>query len=109
MIADNATVLLPYHKALDQAREKALSEGKIGTTGKGIGPAYEDRASRRALMMSDLFDSKDLRSKLALGIKEKNVLLKNLYDAPEIDLDKLIADIQTVVDVLRPYRISDVS
>ncbi len=109
MIADNATVLLPYHKALDQAREKALSEGKIGTTGKGIGPAYEDRASRRALMMSDLFDSKDLRSKLALGIKEKNVLLKNLYDAPEIDIDKLIADIQTVVDVLRPYRISDVS
>lgn len=109
MIADNATVLLPYHKALDQAREKALSEGKIGTTGKGIGPAYEDRASRRALMMSDLFDSKDLKSKISLAIKEKNVLLKNLYDAPEIDVDQLITQIQTVVEVLRPYRISDVS
>lgn len=109
LIADNATVLLPYHKALDQAREKALSEGKIGTTGKGIGPAYEDRASRRALMMSDLFDSKDLKAKISHGIKEKNVLLKNLYDAPEIDADKLIAEIQTVIEVLRPYRISDVS
>jgi adenylosuccinate synthase len=109
MIADNATVLLPYHKALDQAREKALSEGKIGTTGKGIGPAYEDRASRRALMMSDLFDSKDLKSKIELAIKEKNVLLKNLYDAPEIDSDKLITEIMSVVEVLRPYRISDVS
>ena len=58
LISDTATVLLPYHKALDQAREKALSDSKIGTTGKGIGPAYEDRASRRALIMSELFDSK---------------------------------------------------
>ena len=60
LISDNATALLPYHKVLDKAREAALSEGKIGTTGKGIGPAYEDRAARRALVMADLFDTKNL-------------------------------------------------
>ena len=109
MIADNATVLLPYHKALDQAREKALSEGKIGTTGKGIGPAYEDRAARRALTMSDLFDSKDLKARIDHAITEKNVLLKNLYDAPEIDSEQMVKDIHSVIEVLRPYRLSDVS
>ena len=54
MISDSATILLPFHKAIDAARETALSEGKIGTTGKGIGPAYEDRAARRAILFGDL-------------------------------------------------------
>ncbi len=109
LIADNATVLLPYHKALDQAREKALSDSKIGTTGKGIGPAYEDRAARRALTMADLFDSKELKARIDHAIIEKNILLKSLYDAPEIDSTQMVKDIETVVDVLRPYRLSDVS
>lgn len=109
LISDNATVLLPYHKALDQAREKALSEGKIGTTGKGIGPAYEDRAARRALVMSDLFDSKNLLQKLEFVLAEKNVLLSKMYDQPEIKAKDIYDQIQTVVEDLRPYRTSDVS
>lgn len=109
LISDNATVLLPYHKALDQAREKALSEGKIGTTGKGIGPAYEDRAARRALVMSDLFDSKNLLQKLEFVLAEKNVLLSKMYDQPEIKAKEIYDQIQTVVEDLRPYRTSDVS
>jgi len=109
LISDNATVLLPYHKALDQAREKALSEGKIGTTGKGIGPAYEDRAARRALVMSDLFDSKTLLAKLEFVLAEKNVLLTKMYDQPEIKAKDVYDQIQTVVNELRPYRTSDVS
>lgn len=109
LISDTATVLLPYHKAIDQAREKALSDGKIGTTGKGIGPAYEDRASRRALIMSDLFDSKDLLGKIEFAIKEKNILLKNLYDAPEIKAADILKQIQPVIEELRPYRLNDVS
>lgn len=109
LISDNATVLLPYHKALDQAREKALSEGKIGTTGKGIGPAYEDRAARRALVMSDLFDSKNLMQKLEFVLAEKNVLLSKMYDQPEIKAKDIYDQIQTVVEDLRPYRTSDVS
>ncbi len=109
LISDTATVLLPYHKALDQAREKALSDSKIGTTGKGIGPAYEDRASRRALIMSELFDSKNLLEKIEFGIKEKNVLLKNLYDAPELNAKDIFDQIQPAIEVLRPYRLNDVS
>ena len=109
LIADNATVLLPYHKALDQAREKALEAGKIGTTGKGIGPAYEDRAARRALIMSDLFDSKDLLEKIEFAIKEKNVLLKNLYDAPELSAKEILEQIKPAIEELRPYRLTDVS
>ena len=108
LISDSATVLLPYHKALDQAREKSLSEGKIGTTGKGIGPAYEDRASRRALVMSDLYDSKNLLSKLEFVLKEKNVLLTKMYDAPAITAKDIFDQIQTVVEDLRPYRTTDV-
>lgn len=109
LISDNATVLLPYHKVLDQAREKALSEGKIGTTGKGIGPAYEDRAARRALVMSDLFDSKNLLAKLEFVLKEKNVLLTKMYDQTEIKAKDIYDQIQTVIEDLRPYRTSDVS
>ncbi len=109
LISDNATALLPYHKVLDQAREKALSESKIGTTGKGIGPAYEDRAARRALVMSDLFDTKNLLGKLEFVLKEKNVLLTKMYDQPEILAKDIFDQIQTVIQDLKPYRTSDVS
>lgn len=108
LISDSATVLLPYHKALDLAREKSLSEGKIGTTGKGIGPAYEDRASRRALVMSDLFDTKNLLTKLEFVLKEKNTLLTKMYDSPEISAKEIFAQIQTVIEELKPYRATDI-
>lgn len=109
LISDSATALLPYHKVLDQAREKALSDGKIGTTGKGIGPAYEDRAARRALIMADLFDETTLMSKLEFVLKEKNALLTKLYDLPEIKAKDIYDQIQTVINDLRPYRTADVS
>lgn len=109
LISDNATALLPYHKVLDQAREKALSEGKIGTTGKGIGPAYEDRSARRALVMSDLYDSKTLLAKLEFALKEKNTLLTKLYDLPEIKAKDIYDQIQTVINEIKPYRTADVS
>lgn len=109
LISDNATALLPYHKVLDKAREAALSEGKIGTTGKGIGPAYEDRSARRALVMSDLFDAKTLMAKLEFVLKEKNALFTKLYDLPAISAKEIYDQIQTVIEELRPYRTADVS
>jgi adenylosuccinate synthase len=109
LISDSATALMPYHKILDQAREKALSDGKIGTTGKGIGPAYEDRAARRALVMADLFDEKTLLAKLEFVLTEKNALFTKLYDLPEIKAKDIFDQIQTVINELRPYRTSDVS
>ena len=60
LISDGCTLLLPYHRHIDQEREKAAGLDKIGTTGKGIGPAYEDRAARRALLFGDLFASPEV-------------------------------------------------
>lgn len=109
LISDSATALLPYHKTLDQAREKALSTGKIGTTGKGIGPAYEDRASRRGLTMADLFDKKTLLAKLEHALIEKNALLTKLYDLPEIKAKDIFDQISSVIAEFEPYRNADVS
>ncbi len=109
MISDSATILLPCHKAIDAARETDLSEGKIGTTGKGIGPAYEDRAARRAILFGDLYDPKSLMAKLDYTLKEKNHLLKNLYGVPEFSAAELFQQLQTVAEELAPYRCRDSS
>lgn len=109
MISDNATVILPYHKVLDAAREAALSDEKIGTTGKGIGPAYEDRASRRAILVGDLFHRDSLKKKLELALREKNFLLENYYKSSTFKVDDLMAQLQGVADELAPYRAKDTS
>src|SRR6476620_2198414 len=66
---------LPYHRALDVARETRLGKSKVGTTGRGIGPAYEDRAARSGLRLEDLLDADALRTKLARVLPEKNAVL----------------------------------
>ncbi|WP_413587185.1 adenylosuccinate synthase [Bdellovibrio sp. HCB274] len=109
LISDTATIILPYHKALDAAREAALEGGKIGTTGKGIGPAYEDRASRRAILFGDLFNPESLKEKLELALREKNFLLENYYKGPTFQLDTMLADLKAVAADLAPYRAKDTS
>lgn len=109
LIADTATIILPYHKALDAAREASLNDEKIGTTGKGIGPAYEDRASRRAVLFGDIFDPESLRSKLELALREKNFMLENYYKAQGFKLDHLMKELDQVAADLAPYRIKDTS
>ena len=79
LISDTATVLLNYHRKLDQARELDAKNEKIGTTGKGIGPAYEDRASRKAILFGDLFSPDTLKEKLQKSLEEKNFLLEHKY------------------------------
>jgi len=108
-ISDQATVLLSYHRALDQAREKAAGHEKIGTTGRGIGPAYEDRASRKAILFGDIFDETKLREKLEAAIKEKNFLLKEYYKVDPIDVDELYKRILELAKELAPYRCKDAS
>lgn len=109
MIADTATIILPYHKALDAAREAALSDGKIGTTGKGIGPAYEDRASRRAVLFGDIFDRETLKLKIELALREKNFMLENYYKTQGFKLEDIMNDLAKVADELAPYRTKDAS
>ena len=108
-ISDSATVLLSYHRALDQARELAAGHEKIGTTGRGIGPAYEDRASRQAILFGDLFDPGKLREKLEASLKEKNFLLKEFYKAPAIDASPLFERLLELAKYLAPYRCKDTS
>jgi len=109
LISDSVTVLLPYHRMLDQAREVSLGNEKIGTTGKGIGPAYEDRASRRAITLRDIFDSKSLRPKLEHSLKEKNFLLEKYYKAAPANIDELMKVISRAAEILAPYRCNDTS
>ncbi len=109
LISDSATVLLSYHRELDQARERAAGLEKIGTTGKGIGPAYEDRASRKAILFGDLFNSQNLRGKLESSLKEKNFLLEKMYHQNPADVDKVLAEATNAAEKLAPFRCRDTS
>lgn len=109
LISDSATVLLSYHRQLDQAREKAAGLEKIGTTGKGIGPAYEDRASRKAILFGDLFNQGTLRAKLESSLKEKNFLLEKMYGQPPVSVDEVMKNAVEVAEKLAPFRCRDTS
>ncbi len=109
LISDSCTVLLPYHRQLDMAREKAAGNEKIGTTGRGIGPAYEERASRKALLFGDLFQKESLRGKLESALREKNFLLEKFYKEKPADVDATLKLIESVSEQLAPYRCKDTS
>jgi adenylosuccinate synthase len=84
-------LILSYHVALDQAREKARGEAKIGTTGRGIGPAYEDKVARRGLRLGDLADPARFEAKLREVMAYHNFMLENYYKVDPIDVDELLA------------------
>ena len=103
MLSDRAHVIMPYHQALDQAREGSKGEGKIGTTGRGIGPAYEDKAARVGLRLGELKDLAYFREKAAAALKEKNHLLAGLYGAPEVSLDEIMVKAERWAKRLLPF------
>ncbi len=112
-ISDNCPLILPVHIAIDQARELKKGKDKIGTTGRGIGPSYEDKISRRGIRLGDLANEKILSEKLKELLEYHNFMLKNYYDSETFDLnktkDKLISQYQEykkyIVDA--PNLISD--
>lgn len=108
-ISESATVILPYHRALDQAREKKAGNEKIGTTGKGIGPAYEERASRKAILFGDLYNPDTLKAKLEAALDEKNFLLEKYYGETPAKLDDLMDHILKWAKELAPHRCADTS
>ena len=101
-IADNACLILSVHRELDQLLESAKGDKKIGTTGRGIGPAYEDRAGRRALRICDLADEKTLRERLENMLFYHNLLRKSL-NAEVIKIEQVIAELQPVRELLLSY------
>ena len=92
-IAPTATLILPYHIALDQAREASKGDKKIGTTGRGIGPAYEDKVARRAVRVVDLFDDEKLAEKVRANVELYNVQLEHLHHAAPVSFDEIMAKI----------------
>ncbi|WP_044563893.1 adenylosuccinate synthase [Azospirillum sp. B4] len=102
IVAENATLILPLHSAVDKAREEARGAGKIGTTGRGIGPAYEDKVARRAIRLCDLADEAVLEQKVDQLLFHHNALLRGL-NAPEIDRTELLAQIREIAPRILPY------
>lgn len=102
LISDACVLILPYHVALDKAREQ--SKAAIGTTGRGIGPAYEDKAARRALRFGDLFNETNLRNKLTDILHYHNFLLEHYYQQPTINLEELLAQLLAVAPKLQAMR-----
>lgn len=88
LLSEACPLILPYHIALDNAREKARGEKAIGTTGRGIGPAYEDKVARRGLRVGDLFDKKAFAQKLKEIIEYHNFQLVNYYKVEPVDYQK---------------------
>ncbi len=107
-ISKKAHLILPYHTALDKAREAHKAGNKIGTTGRGIGPCYEDKMSRIGIRAVDLTNPELLRSKIVIALEEKNSLLKNLYNAETLDADAIFAQVMEIAPRLVPF-LADVS
>ena len=101
-IAENTPLILPLHRDLDQLREQAAGKGKIGTTGRGIGPAYEDKAGRRALRVADLGDPETVEARLDRMLPHHNALRRG-FDVPEVDRAELRAALDDIAPKLLPY------
>ncbi len=86
-ISPACPLIMPYHVAIDQAREKRMGDGRIGTTGRGIGPAYEDKVARRAIRIQDLFDEHVFETKLSEALDYHNFLLTQYYGAEAVSID----------------------
>lgn len=108
-ISEACVLVLPYHVALDQAREKARGKSAIGTTGRGIGPAYEDKVARRAIRFGDLFDENYLSSRLAEVMDYHNFILKNYHQQDPLDFNQLRDALLAMVPKLRPMKTDVVS
>ena len=102
-LSEQAHVILPYHKAIDLARERLRGKGKIGTTGRGIGPAYEDKVARIGIRMIDLVEEETFREKLRRTLEEKNVYMSSILGEEALDFDEIFDEFRAVADRLRPH------
>jgi adenylosuccinate synthase len=102
VLADNACLVLPLHRDLDSAREARAGAGRIGTTGRGIGPAYEDKVGRRAIRFCDLGDEAALKAKIERLLAHHEPLRRGL-DLPEVTADALLALLREVAPKVAPY------
>jgi adenylosuccinate synthase len=107
-LSDKAHLIMPYHRALDMAREEAKGEDKIGTTGRGIGPCYEDKAARTGIRVVDLLEPDTLKEKIQAGLEEKNFLLVHWFKTKRLEFQPIYERYLALGKILQPY-VSDVS
>src|SRR5688500_2769123 len=89
VVSDRAQVVMPWHKQLDKAREKADGAKAHGTTGRGIGPCYADKVSYRGIRVGDLYDDEWFKERLRINLAEKNAILTKVYGEPALDFDDI--------------------
>ncbi len=101
LISESAHVVMPYHKALDIARNKLSSS--IGTTARGIGPVYSDKHAYMGIRVTDLFNRERLIEKLGASLKEKNVVFEKVYDIPAFDPRQIASELEPFIEKIRPF------
>ncbi len=107
-LSPSCPLILPYHVALDHARETARGNAKIGTTGRGIGPAYEDKVARRGVRLGDVLNKERFAARLKEVMEYHNFVLQNYYKAEPVDFEKTLAETLELAEQLKPM-IDDVT
>jgi len=102
-VSESAHLIMPYHQAIDKESEKMKGAQKIGTTGRGIGPAYADKMTRSGIRVGDLFDEDLFREKLQKNLLEINGILKQIYQAAPFDLEKIFKEYLTYSEQMKPF------
>ncbi len=103
-ISPNSHLIMPYHKLMDRlGEEKKLGDERIGTTGRGIGPAYSDKAARKGIRIVDLKDPKVLREKLKRNIDDANQILETIYQAENLDTEAIVDEYLGFAEYIKPY------
>ena len=103
LISSNAHLITPYHRTIDKVSERFLGNSKIGTTGRGIGPAYADKINRIGIRVQDLFDPSILRQKVEAALRDKNQVLIKVFNRKGIELDEVLEEYLGYADILKPY------
>lgn len=103
LISDRAHVIMPYHKELDELQEKFRGNNSLGTTKRGIGPAYMDKTERCGIRMCDLIDAETFAEKLKANLEVKNLIIDRVYGGQKFDAEKIIEEYSVYADRLRPH------
>jgi adenylosuccinate synthase len=102
-ISDRAHVIMPYHLLLDALEEDRKGDNKIGTTRKGIGPCYMDKAARNGIRIADLMDAEEFELRLRAVIAEKNVVIEKVYGSQGVEVESILQEYLGYAEILRPY------
>ncbi len=102
-ISTNAHLITPYHRTIDKVSERFLGKAKIGTTGRGIGPAYADKINRIGIRVQDLFDPSILRQKIEGALRDKNQVLIKVFNRKGLEVDEVLREYLDYAEILRPY------